>query len=139
MRNRAFVFAYVVLIVFASSPSSKAQVEVNITGRWQVTEVPNAPWVFEFAVDGTALTGTIQQSRGPGGAVSIAGGKIDGTTISFKILTPDAGRLITFRGRVNGNEISFVRQIDVLPGGSRGGNDLYGASAALQFVARRPR
>jgi len=53
------------------------------------------------------------------------------------VLSPDAERIIAFRGRVSGNEISFVRQITPLENGSRGGNDLYGASAPLQFVATR--
>jgi hypothetical protein len=45
--------------------------------------------------------------------------------------------MIAFTGRINGNEISFVREISLLAGGSRGGNDLYGGSAPLQFIANR--
>jgi hypothetical protein len=41
-----------------------------------------------------------------------------------KDLSPDGERTITFRGRVDGDEISFTREITVLDGGSRGGNDL---------------
>jgi hypothetical protein len=116
-----------------------AQETINVAGKWLVTSVPYEPWTFEFTSDGTSLNGTIRQGGNSGSPVTIAAGKIDGTTISFKVLSPDAERLITFRGRVNRDEISIVRQIDVLPGGTRGGNDLYGASAALQFVARRAR
>jgi len=79
----------------------------------------------------------VQQTPAPSSAVSIAAGKINGTTISFKVLSPDGERVITFTGRVNVNEISFVRDITVLPGGSRGGVDLYGSGAPLQFVATR--
>jgi hypothetical protein len=110
---------------------------VGVNGRWQATGVAGGPWIFEFKVDGANLTGTVRQTGNPTAPVNIAGGKVDGTTISFVALSPDAQRTITFRGRVNGNEISFVRQIAELPGGNRGGNDLFGASASLQFVARR--
>ena len=131
----------IVLLATMAVPALQAQQPVaasnGLSGRWQVMEVPNAPWVFEFTATETALSGTIRQSGTQNSPVNIAAGKIDGTTISFKILSPDGERIITFRGRVNGREISLVRQIDVLSGGSRGGNDLYGASAALQFVARR--
>jgi hypothetical protein len=144
MRNasRSISLLLSLLTVFAIPRVCSAQASeaaIAPAGRWQVTEVPNAPWLFEFTADSTFLTGTIRQSGAQNIPVSIAGGKIDGTTISFKVLTPDAGRIITFRGRFTGNEISFVRQIEVLPGGTRGGNDLFGAGASLQFVARRAR
>ena len=108
-------------------------------GRWQVTAVPNAPWLFEFTVDGSVLQGTIRQGGAQGSPVTITDGKIDGTTIVFKVKTPDGQRSISFNGRVNVNEISFVRTITILAGGTRGGNDLFGASAALQFIAQRAR
>ena len=106
-------------------------------GKWQVTAVPNTPWVFEFTAEGTALHGTIRQSGAQNTPVTITDGKISGTTFTFKVKSPDGERSITFNGRVNGNEISFVRQITILTGGSRGGNDLFGYGAALQFVAKR--
>jgi hypothetical protein len=122
-----------------SNPPAPASTPVAAgpAGRWQTTTVPNAPWTFEFTVAGTLLTGTIQQNGTPSSPMSITAGKVDGTTISFKVLSPDAERMIAFNGRVNGNEISFVREITPLAGGSRGGNDLYGGSAPLQFIANR--
>ena len=50
---------------------------------------------------------------------------------------PDGERILTFHGEVNGNEISFIREITVLDGGSRGRNGLYGGATALGFVAKR--
>jgi hypothetical protein len=108
--------------------------QTGVSGRWMANSVPNAPWIFALNRDGSALTGFVNQQTN---TVSIAGGKATDTTISFTILSPDAERLIVFDGRVNGNEISFVRRITPLAGGSRGGNDLYGASSPLQFVATR--
>jgi hypothetical protein len=118
-----------------AAPASTS--DTGASGRWQTTGLPSAPWTFEFTVNGTSLTGTAQQTAAPSGPVTIAGGKVSGTTISFKVLSPDAERTISFTGRVNGNNISFVREITPLPGGGRGGTDLFGAGAPLQFVATR--
>lgn len=107
------------------------------SGRWEAAGLPSAPWTFEFTVNGTSLTGTAQQAAAPSGPVTIAGGTVSGTTITFKVLSPDAERTISFTGRINGNNISFVREITPLPGGGRGGTDLFGAGAPLQFVATR--
>lgn len=116
----------------APSGASGASVE-----RWQATNVPNAPWVFEFTIVGTAMIGTVRQGGAPREAVTIAAGKTEGSNLSFKVLSPDGERTITFRGRIDGDGISFTREITVLDGGSRGGNDLYGGSAPLQFIAKR--
>jgi hypothetical protein len=126
----------------AASPGPAGNVPVAANskgpaGRWQATAVPNGPWAFEFMLNGSELTGNIRQAGGPSSQVSIAGGKGSETIISFKVLSPDAERVIAFNGRVTGNEISFVRQITPLPEGTRGGNDLYGGAAPLQFVANR--
>jgi|GEM_PF-4233631 len=131
----ALYFAAVFLVVAAQAPAPA----IAPAGRWQVAMVPNAPWVFEFTVDGSTLSGTIRQSGAENSPVPITDGKVSGTTITFKVKSPDGGRLITFNGRFTDREISFVRQIAIVTGGSRGGNDLFGYSSALQFVAQRPR
>jgi len=106
-------------------------------GRWVAAAVGGGPWTFEFKSDGAALTGSARQNVSPDTPTAIAEGRIDGTRITFKISSPDGERSITFLGRVNAGEISFVRQFDIKPGASRGGNDLYGALSSLQFVVRR--
>jgi hypothetical protein len=57
--------------------------------------------------------------------------------MSFKISSPDGDRVISFVGTLSGDEITFVREVDVKPGGSRGGAALFGASGARTFTARR--
>jgi hypothetical protein len=106
-------------------------------GRWQVTNVPNAPWIFEFRVAGTSLSGTVQQNGIPSDPVTIAAGKGSGSAISFKALSPDAERLITFTGQLTGNEISFTREVTPIAGGGRGDSDLYGAPGPTRFIATR--
>jgi hypothetical protein len=140
--KHSWIVIAMLFALYASSLIGSAQTPTpanSPAGKWQVTMVPNAPWVFEFTVDGTNLLGTIRQSGAANDPVTITDGKISGTTLSFKVKSPDGVRTITFTGRVNGNEISFVRQIAIPAAGSRGGNDLFGALAALQFVAQRAR
>jgi len=107
------------------------------SGRWQVMDVPGAPWIFDLTENGAALSGTVQQTGDPSAGVTIAAGKVNGSMISFKVLSLDGERILTFHGEVNGNEISFIREITVLDGGSRGRNGLYGGATALGFVAKR--
>ncbi|HLQ77078.1 MAG TPA: hypothetical protein VK210_06970 [Terriglobia bacterium] len=133
--NRILLF----LAVWISAAALAVAQTNSPAGKWQVTMVPNAPWVFEFTAQSNELSGTIRQSGAQNTPISITDGKISGTTFRFTVKSPDGQRTITFIGRVNGNEISFVRQITILAGGSGGGNDLFGTGAALQFVARRAR
>jgi len=123
----------------APSPGAAAPSPGGVGGRWQVHNVPNGPWTFEFAVKGVALTGMIQQRSDSATPISISAGKVAGPTLSFKVLSPDGERIIVFNGRINTDEISFVRQIIPIDGGTRGGNDLFGGSAPLQFIATRSR
>jgi hypothetical protein len=89
-----------------ATPASPAA--TGPSGRWQTTGLPSAPWTFEFTVNGTSLTGTAQQTAAPSGPVTIAGGKVSGTTIFFKVLVPmPNGRLLT--GRVNGTTFPCAR------------------------------
>jgi hypothetical protein len=42
----------------------------------------------------------------------------------IQVLSPDGERILSFHSELNGNEISFIREITVLDGGSRGMNGL---------------
>jgi hypothetical protein len=118
-------------------PVPLAGATVAVREIWRATDVPNGPWVLEFTLAGTAMIGTVRQNGAPAEPVTIAAGRANGLDRFFKILSPDGERVITFSGRIDGSEISFVRQIAALEGGTSGGNDLFGESAPLQFVANR--
>jgi hypothetical protein len=121
----------------AALPITGAPSGGGATGRWQVMDVPGAPWIFDLTGNGAGLSGTVQQTGDQSAAVTIAAGKVNGSAISFKVLSLDGERILTFHGEVNGNAISFIREITVLDGGSRGSNGLYGGATALGFVAKR--
>jgi hypothetical protein len=55
----------------------------------------------DLKADRTNLTGTIKAGAGTN---QIFDGRIDGTTMTFKIKTPNGDRPITFTGTVTGNE-----------------------------------
>jgi hypothetical protein len=126
-----------------STPSPSARIPdlpvvgANFSGTWQTTDIPGGPWVFEFTPSGTIVTGTVRQIAPQPNPMSLAAGRIDAATLSFRVLSPDGERIINFRGQLNGNEISFVRDVDVLAEGTQGDNDLYGSTAPMRFVARR--
>jgi len=78
--------------------------------------------VFDFHVDGSALTGKITTPRGD---TDIADGKIDGDNISFTQKLSFNGNDITinYTGKADGDTIKFSRQAGDRP--------------AVEFTARR--
>ena len=107
-------------------------------GTWQARDIANGPWVLQLKSGGNTLTGSVRQGDATkGSVVQIMEGRIEGNTIFFKAKSPDGDRTITFRGRLNANEISFYRQVDIRPGGRRGDDGVFGGAAPLQFVMQR--
>jgi pimeloyl-ACP methyl ester carboxylesterase len=106
-------------------------------GAWDAT-FPNAPRPFNFSltISGGKVTGNITAG---GGAlnVPILEGTANQGTVMFKVNSPTGDHIITFTGTVDGNTISFVRDVAVQPGGQSGGNALWGTSGPRTFTARR--
>ena len=106
-------------------------------GAWEAA-FPNAPRPFNFSISisGGRAAGTVTAG---GGALNlpIFGGTADARTLTLKVNSPDGGRVITFTGTIDGNTISFVRDVTVQPGGQPGGNALWGTSGPRTFTARR--
>jgi hypothetical protein len=134
--TRVSLLALVLTTFAIQFPDAQApMVPADPSGLWLVKDIPNGPWTFDFDADGATLNGEIvavRESR-----LGIAGGKIAGSAVSFRVLSPDGQRLISFEGRISGLEISFVRKVDVVKGGGRGANDLFEADAPAKFTARK--
>jgi pimeloyl-ACP methyl ester carboxylesterase len=94
-------------------------------GTWDAA-FPNAPRPFNFSltIAGGKITGAVTAG---GGALNlpILEGAADQRTVTFKVSGPGGGRLITFTGTIDGDTISFVRDVAVEPGGQSGGNALW--------------
>ena len=104
-------------------------------GNWEAV-FPNAPVVLtiDLKINGDLVSGSIM---GPAGPIVIYDGKVGSDTMSFKVKTPEGGRIITVTGKLTGDEISFTRDVEVLPGGTPGGAFIFGVVGARNFVARR--
>jgi hypothetical protein len=99
----------------AGSPVATAPAAHPAQGVWTSTfETPVGPqtYTFEFQVDGTTLTGTAEGSIfGP--KVEIQDGMVIGNSLTFTEL-PDVADIeiaIYYEGTLNGDEISFVREV----------------------------
>lgn len=80
----------------------------DFNGRWEGTiQTPDgdASIYFNFKVDGTKLTGTVES---PNGEIPIEDGKVDGDKISFKTHFNDAE--INHEGTLSGDTIDLKVQ-----------------------------
>ena len=106
-------------------------------GTWDAA-FPNAPRPFNFSltIANRRVTGNVTAG---GGALTlpVLDGTVDGGTLTFKVNSPDGGRIITFTGTVEGSTISFQRDVEVPPGANPGGNALWGTTGPRTFTARR--
>jgi hypothetical protein len=124
-----------------------AQSDLNdFNGHWVASRgVAFAPWTFDFKVEGGKLTGVAGQNSADAasgystngvGPFDVHDGRAEGNAISFTLKTADGGRVITFQGVRNGNEIAFARSVALLSG-DPGRDGILGVSGATQFVATR--
>ena len=104
----------------------------DAAGKWNATiEGPQGQFsmVFNFAVDGDNLTGTM--SNDFMGTTPISDGKINGNDLSFKINVtggPGGDMTINYKATVNGDEMTMTRTF---------ANPPPGAPAERTFTAKR--
>jgi hypothetical protein len=128
-----------VIRIAAEGPQSTA-----LAGQWRaVLPGPQATVQFDLrAVDG-ALAGTItpnaRQGGGPVTAVEIFDGRIAVDTLTFKAKIPEGDRTITFVATRNGDELTFTRDVDVVPGGDPGREGIFAVLGPSTFTATRAR
>lgn len=123
-------------LLFFSINSTDAAL-TPFAGQWEAP-FPNAPRPFNvlLTIAHRKVTGRITAG---GGAlnVPVLEGTTDPGTLMFKVKSPGGGRIITFTGTVEGNTISFRRDVLVPPGAETGGNALWGTEGPRRFTARR--
>jgi hypothetical protein len=100
-------------------------------GSWRAQ---GAPWVIELKMNGAVLTGTVAQQNGLG--AEITEGKFEGNTVDFKIKTASGG-VITFVGKLSGDEIAFTREARFPGAPGPGEFGLFGNGEPTQFVVNR--
>jgi hypothetical protein len=91
----------------------------DVTGKWTGEMAgPDGPGMSiscEFKQDGNKLTGTMD---GPGGAMKIENGKVDGDKLSFSI--DFNGMKIVHEGKIQNDEIKLTIKMDGGPGDGPG-------------------
>jgi hypothetical protein len=128
----------VVLVLPLVLGAFNAYTQSSVTGIWQA-EVPQAGpalWTVELKLDGARLTGSVSQNSGS--AVDIEEGKLEGTTVKFKVTVADPiDRTITFTGKIDGDQITFTRDVVVASGGATGGTGIFDARGVREFTVNR--
>jgi hypothetical protein len=116
-------------------------------GTWRADDVSYSPWTITLAVDEGKVTGTVSQSStdfmhqrhtDATGPVEIYDGFVERDIVSFKCNSPDGGdRTMLFTGKIDGNEITFTREVKLRPGGNPGDDGIFGLAGATHFTATR--
>jgi pimeloyl-ACP methyl ester carboxylesterase len=123
-------------MLFFTITSADAEL-TPFAGAWDAP-FPNAPRPFNFSLTIANRTVTGNVTAGEGALnLPVLEGSADQGTLVFKVNSPDGGRLITFTGRVEGDMISFQRDVLVPPGAQPGGNALWGTTGPRTFTAVR--
>ena len=141
MRNRILLVIAVILMMLVVSVWA-----ADVAGKW-IAQAPSGQGTSEitliFKVDGTTLTGTLDNSVMPG-AIEIKDGKIQENDISFHVLRTfgENEMKVVWKGKISGDEIRFTREIEGgmmggAPGGPGGGAGAGGGAAADEIIAKR--
>jgi pimeloyl-ACP methyl ester carboxylesterase len=108
--------------------------QTPFAGTWEVTLGGGPDFTFELEIERKVLRGNMLERNVP-----IKDGRVEGETLTFKLKSPDGARTITFTGRLQGNELSFTREVEVVPGGNPGGPGLFGGALLRNLTAKRLR
>jgi hypothetical protein len=119
-------------LVFTISDSDAAH---GVAGEWEAwVPGPQIVTTVELRVTGDSVVGTIVQPRNK---TAISEGRFERGTLLFKATSANGDRTLTVRGTIAGDEIHFVRDITVRPGGDPGGEGFFGIRGPQTFVAKR--
>jgi hypothetical protein len=138
MKSRIFLVGAVILMAFIVSAWA-----ADVAGKW-IAEAPSGQQgtseiTLVFKVDGTALTGTLDNSAMPG-AIEIKDGKVEGDDVSFHVLRSfgENEMKVVWKGKAAGDEIKFTRAIEGgMMGGGPGGGAGGGGAAPDEIIAKR--
>jgi len=111
--------AFAATLALLALPAAAAD---GIAGKWNASvETPNGPFalVFEFAVDGGKLTGSMQNDFI--GSIPLENGTVKGNDLAFKLTiaiegAPEAIK-INYTGTVKGDELALTSKFEGAPPG----------------------
>src|SRR5688572_8294126 len=100
----------IILLLAALAFPDLAQAQSLFTGTW-ITYNFGEPNLINIEVNGSRALATI--SRGQN-VVTMRDGAVSGNTVTFR---SSGLRFTKFTGRLNGDEMVFTRDVEILPGG----------------------
>jgi hypothetical protein len=126
------VLSFVVMLFVAVVPAIAQAPAANMAGTW---EVEDTPFSIILAVKDGAVTGQVVQGANK---IAITDAVITGDTVSFKAMSPDGARTVTFTGKLDGNVMLFTREVQLAREGAPGGGaGLMGLNGPPEFRTRR--
>jgi hypothetical protein len=135
MRLELAMFAYLVVV------GTTVGAQSDVTGEWRIDPPPadGQQVIFDLALEGARVIGTVRYRvlDVPVGAVPISEGRIEADSLTFKARSPDGDRTVTFTGTLQGDQITLRRDVEVRPGGRRGGLGIFGVGGPPRFVLKR--
>jgi hypothetical protein len=106
MRNKFFSTAMFLILVFSATAWA-----AGVSGKW-TARAGDVDITLVFKVDGTTLTGTINNPLAAGDTI-LHEGKVNGDEISFAVTRTinDNEVKVVWKGKASGDEIRFKREI----------------------------
>jgi len=102
MKNRALLLSVIAILAFLTAANA-----ADLSGKWKGSlNTPNGDLEinFNFHVDGEKLTGTVTNTYGE---EQITEGVVKGDDISFIIMAGGGQFKITYKGKVDGEDLKF--------------------------------
>jgi len=94
-------------LVFFMGAVTSVLLAADISGKWTGTGEQGPEWVFNFQIDGSKVTGTMQ--GGDEKQRPINDGKLEGNTLSFSVDSEWQGQPIklVMKGKISGEKIEL--------------------------------
>jgi hypothetical protein len=107
----------------------------DVTGTWITHNFGGGPSLIDLQASGGSVTGTISRNQE---VMHISAGRMTGNALTFTAKSPGGQRVITYTGRLSGDELHLTRAVQVLMAGGDGAG-IYGSQGPMAFVAARDR
>jgi pimeloyl-ACP methyl ester carboxylesterase len=121
--------------------TSTSEQHAALAGTWQaVLPGPESTVRFDLKAGEGSLSGSISPNATANLAaalVPIFDGRSGDGVLTFKAISPDGARTITFTGTLAGDELNFVREVLVPPGAPAGREGVFGVLGPNAFTATR--
>jgi pimeloyl-ACP methyl ester carboxylesterase len=121
--------------------TSTSEQHAALAGTWRaVLPGPESTVGFDLKADGASLSGSISPNATANLAavtVPIFDGRSGDGVLTFRAISPDGARTITFTGTLAGDELNFVREVLVPPGAPAGREGVFGVLGPHAFTAKR--